>query len=846
VKCSACGSKISAAGDGCRVCEHASKGGYAASIETGLKRLEREKLVFLGEPSLVSKYDVEHVARFAQLLNTDDTAEWYEDELSEIRTLVEAGGTFERDTLVEVRFPATAVGLVGRGDDISRPLPAEAGEENAPDRVQTQLGVLTCEDSVQSLSSGDVVLDGRGTGQPAGIQAMSPGDYHFDEVGGVRAVQSLDEGDFFIEQGERRPRHAKVLRSDFKPVAVVDAKAAAAHSAIEKLRAQGVFFDAKPHPEVEKSFGELFDLERSPPPSARAHGPGISLEENAEAACEDEAGEACHPQDTQDSCFSLFTDDGRQAEREACLAKEAEKQTEEDVSLENPPVALSLNVRGVSDELSLPSVSMADLPRRRAGAVGVIWTTMVVVLLAGILYLLYAMGLFAGLSPWLDPRHWAKRDVIALQDVADDEVNVQYVRKAVDSARRRVQMAFDFDAYFPEFIKEEIAVLSERDLDSEQAHDYRRTLYAMYPGNVESLAMLVSEYIRRGEFSVARDFIREAPDRLRFAPEIASLWLLSFESDPEFISPIYTIDDAQYYDEIAPLGGGSTLTFRPVVNGQNAGALKPLQTRRQSNYRAEIASWRLCELLDCAFKIPHNREVRIEYNAFMAMFNRSRSRKVAEYRPQLVDLIWTTEDGKRYLHATLKAWVPDFTRFPIEFLSLWRPWLSLANDFPEGLSLSEALAPLSTRDNTRKLLPKILQQAPTLTTAGLANQISQVLTFDFLVGNWDRFSGVPSWWGVNCQFKGNAIVSIDNGAAFQPYGHSKVTEHFMSVERFSASFIDELRALDKETTYHLLFPDASVAERVMFERFWTQRSAVLSRVDSLIETHGSERVLAFD
>ena len=118
--------------------------------------------------------------------------------------------------------------------------------------------------------------------------------------------------------------------------------------------------------------------------------------------------------------------------------------------------------------------------------------------------------------------------------------------------------------------------------------------------------------------------------------------------------------------------------------------------------------------------------------------------------------------------------------------------------------------------------------------------------FDYLIGNWDRFSGVPEWAGVNCQFKDNKIVSIDNGASFPAYSNEKVYERFMMTERFSLHMIDSLRALDKAQTFKLLFPDASKYETEAFEQFWKQRSALLTRIDSLSQTYGSKRVLSFE
>jgi len=129
---------------------------------------------------------------------------------------------------------------------------------------------------------------------------------------------------------------------------------------------------------------------------------------------------------------------------------------------------------------------------------------------------------------------------------------------------------------------------------------------------------------------------------------------------------------------------------------------------------------------------------------------------------------------------------------------------------------------------------------------GTVDQISDVLVFDFLVGNWDRFSGVPAWWGVNCQFTDGHIVSIDNGAAFTTTANDRVRARFESAERFSRSLLRELELLDPPTVGDWLFPEASPLEKRKLERFWLQRAAVLDRVGQLSSEHGEDTVLAFD
>lgn len=477
-----------------------------------------------------------------------------------------------------------------------------------------------------------------------------------------------------------------------------------------------------------------------------------------------------------------------------------------------------------------------------------IWFSLIAILLSGIFFLFYLMGFFAWVSPELDPMRPSIEgsdrldlDVLPVED-GPKAPSLHALRNAIDSAAIQVLMASDFDAYLASQMYRKALLLKPS--NRPKAVEILKRLHDIYPQNREAFEELINLLIEDKAFDDARLLLLHCPENYRYDPKIKRLRYRAFSEDPFFLSPVKSIEDADY-DEIGPLGGGSTLTFKIVEAGKETGAFKPLQTRRQSNYRAEIASWRLCELLDCRFLIPYNREVRYERTLFNKLFNQSRSSKLAAYRTELIDLIWTSEDGKSYVYGTLKDWVPNFTRFPIEFIDLWRSWVRQENFIETFPSLKEALSPLETRPHTRKLYGKLLEQSNDMETSDLANQIVQVLMFDFLTGNWDRFSGVLDWWGVNCQFKDGKIVSIDNGAAFQPYTNSKVTERFEIAERFSRRFIENLRVLDREMALDFLFPEASKQEVKSFERFWTQRAALLARVDSLIESYGHQRVLSF-
>ncbi|OIP41824.1 MAG: hypothetical protein AUK47_05575 [Deltaproteobacteria bacterium CG2_30_63_29] len=331
---------------------------------------------------------------------------------------------------------------------------------------------------------------------------------------------------------------------------------------------------------------------------------------------------------------------------------------------------------------------------------------------------------------------------------------------------------------------------------------------------------------------------------LRFAPLIER----SLDEDPRFIPEVRTLKSDVDLDAIKYLGGGSTIVLRLLKDKQTIGAFKPKQNRQQSDFRSEIAAWRICPMIRCGFEIPYNQHVRLTWRDFDGLYSRLTSEKQVAYRENLEDLVFIKEDGVDWVHGTLKDWVPEFTQLPIEIGAFWRPWLALESE----LTALEAPA-TDILKIIRKLHPsgerlerELTQHMGTMTKRDLARQLSNMLAYDFLINNWDRFSGVKEFWGVNCQFANGHIVSIDNGAAFPKTTNEKVDKHLQDVQRFSRQLVKAVRELDHDRTLARLFPEATDYERERYETFWTQRTLFLAYVDGLIAAHGESAVLAFD
>ena len=293
------------------------------------------------------------------------------------------------------------------------------------------------------------------------------------------------------------------------------------------------------------------------------------------------------------------------------------------------------------------------------------------------------------------------------------------------------------------------------------------------------------------------------------------------------------------------IGGGSTLVYKFYKDGKTVAAFKPLQSRFQSNYRSEIAAYRLCPAMKCGFDVPKNFHVYFDFKEFSGLYARNKANIPSEFK----EIIPTKLPDNAYrVDGTYKEWIPDFADFPIELTALWQPWLN------PGADRSALAAPATD------ILPDIAKKHPGgdafaqklrkhlegVSKYELARQISNLLVFDFLINNWDRFSGAKNFFGVNCQIARGRFMSVDNGASFAQTPNPKPEKNLRRIRRFSRLTYDAVRAFDKEKLREFLFPDPTSFENEKFETFWQQRRRYLDYVQECIDENGAEETFFFE
>ncbi len=368
------------------------------------------------------------------------------------------------------------------------------------------------------------------------------------------------------------------------------------------------------------------------------------------------------------------------------------------------------------------------------------------------------------------------------------------------------------------------------------------------PNNPKATEMLARAYAGTGDWHGARRVIAELAARREISDKLKAAFRTTLQADPALPPPTATFTKDVPVDMIKALGGGRSLSFKVYHEGEKRYAFKPAQTEWDDGWRAEIAAYTLCQLLPCVFDVPESFTARVEQDTWQGLYPLN-TVKQAEYATEFERLKWRTEPNEKgeevqVLYGVAKIWVPGFTDFPIEYTDVWHPWVDATGDASVlELPLDQSLQGLQGRG---EYYEGVLGEAGSATTLSVARQLSNIMVFDFLINNWDRFSTVEDYYGVNNQFADGKFVSIDNGAGFQFQASERVDSRFRKVTRFSKSMIAAVRLLDRDLVDPLLFPNPTEQEEQRLDQFWKRREELLARVDELVEEHGAEQVLYFD
>ncbi|WP_156864988.1 hypothetical protein [Pajaroellobacter abortibovis] len=189
-------------------------------------------------------------------------------------------------------------------------------------------------------------------------------------------------------------------------------------------------------------------------------------------------------------------------------------------------------------------------------------------------------------------------------------------------------------------------------------------------------------------------------------------------------------------------------------NGQKC-AYKPFTTQMRTRYRNEVAAYRLARALGL-LNVPSASTVCFDKGKLRAIINFGREAR----RKRFDQEVRSETKGKTW--GALMRWISPYQTFSLKEAQ-WKPWLKKGGEVPSS-------------------------------SRSLAVQLSTLLVFDVLIGNWDRWSGNNLGLYPPTQM----LLYIDHDGAFfypEPPLLQKTRKKFQDVDRFSRGLIEAIRVL---------------------------------------------------
>lgn len=258
--------------------------------------------------------------------------------------------------------------------------------------------------------------------------------------------------------------------------------------------------------------------------------------------------------------------------------------------------------------------------------------------------------------------------------------------------------------------------------------------------------------------------------------------------------------------------GGSSLSFRVDFADGTRAAFKPAQTNLQTIPRKEVAAYRLNRLLGLNAVPPAATRMVSRDDMFAKLH--------PETQPSLPRIRTETIFNPAGLTAgVVMYWVPEIRDARL--------------DTPEGVQTS---------------MQWLTQGQPIpADKQSMAAQLSQIILFDFLTENPDRYSG----GNLLTTGDGTRLLFMDNTMAFflEPTGNEQTRSRLLRTQRFSNLMVKALERITVPTLERLLSrgprDDYEILTPSEIRAVVARRDFAKRHIDSLIATYGQRNVLAF-
>jgi hypothetical protein len=259
--------------------------------------------------------------------------------------------------------------------------------------------------------------------------------------------------------------------------------------------------------------------------------------------------------------------------------------------------------------------------------------------------------------------------------------------------------------------------------------------------------------------------------------------------------------------------GHTSLVLKLKLEGGLTAAYKPASTRGPLRYKGEIAAYRLAMALGLANVPPV-----LPRSFSKEELVRALGGKETEAGELVAKEAIASANGQ--VAGALSPWLPHLDFLALEadpLLSEWKGWLNGPTEPP----------PAKKR---------------------LATDVSRLIVFDYITGNWDRWSG----GNVGFDKERDMVLFIDNDGAFYadpPKGPLDAQEaRLKSMRRFSRSLVTRLRAMDLRAmaaTIGIEDGQPLLSEKAL-RGVVSRRDAALKIIDARVAASGAASTLVFE
>jgi len=268
-------------------------------------------------------------------------------------------------------------------------------------------------------------------------------------------------------------------------------------------------------------------------------------------------------------------------------------------------------------------------------------------------------------------------------------------------------------------------------------------------------------------------------------------------------------------EEVRLNRGGTSISLRiDFENGARA-ACKPSQIHIHSQPRREVAAYRVNRLLGLS-SVPPAVGRRFRFSDIVDHLDSANHRKrvIAEGAPEkdgtvLAELSW-------WIPVLKEARIEGFTIDSTDGVVTWKRYLAQGGPVPDDV-------------------------------AGIVSQLSQLVLFDFIINNADRWSG----GNVKASDDGRVLYFMDNTMSFgdDDNGHTKTRTYLERAQKFSRRMVDRLRKLEHDQLRAAFTTDIEPFEFLLtdaeIKSVLARRDYAMRYIDRLIEKYGEEAVLVF-